>query len=659
MRKVVATALLIVNIAWINAQDNQQISSYIENIVEQTVSTDEDADIESIVSDLEYFFQNPLNVNMASAEELEKLWILNDFQITSLIEYRKQMRQIVSVHELRYIYGFNDRLVKLITPFIVCGPMEYQHKRSFKDMVRRSRHEILLRTSYRDNTNKNYLGTPVQQYMRYSGSFSRTLKIGVIAEKDAGEQFAEGENNYGFDFYSGYAQISTKSALKNITLGDYRVRLGQGLLIWNGYTSGKSSEITSVQKRGQGVSVNTSKDEYNFLRGSAVTVGHKNLRLTIWGSYKQRDGSIDSIDNETVLRGINTSGYHRTAGEIARKNNIDEIVYGASLNLKSLKYSAGLNWMHTEYSMPVQPDSVAYKYHSFNGKSFDGYSTDFKLLFQKTQVYGELAYANQGLAGIAGINLMPNSRFTGNVFYRHYEPKYFSPYANGMVESGDLNNEKGLFAGVKWYTDWKVMLSAYSDVFTIPWFSFNANGQSKGADYLVEMNYIPTRNFELILRYKFKEKEKNYKTEGQNTSEIHPFQKQSLRVYAKYNLSEKLRMASRVEWSESGFSGMISSFGYLLYQDISYHLPFGSSFYVRYAQFDIEEYDARIYAYENDVLYAYSMPAYYGNGQKIYLMIRQKIGENITIWLRYANTTPFDNSLDHKNEYRAQLMLKF
>jgi len=34
---------------------------------------------------------------------------------------------------------------------------------------------------------------------------------------------------------------------------------------------------------------------------------------------------------------------------------------------------------------------------------------------------------------------MPNSRFTGNLFYRHYQPEYHSPYANGMVESGDLS----------------------------------------------------------------------------------------------------------------------------------------------------------------------------------------------------------------------------
>ncbi len=661
MRKLLFITVIIFPAIWAYAQDEQQINNYIENIIEQTASTSEDADLESIISDLEFLYQNPLNINSATADELEKLTILNDFQITSIIEYRRKMRQIVSIHELRYVYGFNDRTVDLITPFIVCGPVEYAKKRSLKDLVKRSNHEIFLRTSYRDNANKNYIGSPIQQYTKYSGSFSNFLKIGLVAEKDAGEQFAKGVNKYGYDFYSGYAHITTKTFLKSLTLGDYRVRLGQGLLIWNGYSSGKSSEITSIQKRGQGISANTSKDEYNFLRGAAATIGKDKLWLTIWGSSKQIDGTIDidTLINEDFLRSINISGYHRSATEIARKNNIEEIAYGASIIFKSLKYSAGFNWLHSEYSMPVEPDSKTYKYYSFTGNSYDGYSTDFKILFQKTQFYGEVAYANNGLAGIVGVNLMPNSRFTGNLFYRHYQPEYYSPYANPMVESGDPNNEKGLFAGIKWYTDWKTTLSAYSDVFSIPWFSFNSNGPSKGVDYLVEMDYMPTRSFELILRYKFKEKEKNFKSENQKTTEILPLQKQSLRIYAKYKISEKLRMASRIEVSESDFSGKSRANGYLLYQDISYHMPIGSSLYFRYAQFNIDDSDSKIYAYENDVLYAYSIPAYNGNGQKFYIMLRQKLGKNITLWLRYANTNPFDDTTNKKNEYKAQVKINF
>lgn len=660
MRKFLLISLILLTYSLcLYSQNEQQLSSYIENIVEQVVGSRENADIESIVSSLEILYQNPININNATLEELEKLWILNDFQINALLEYRKEMHQFVSIHELRYIFGFNDNVVDLVTPFIYCGTTVRKHKKSFKEIVERSRHQVLLRASYRNTISNNYLGSPIQQYTRYTGDFSRIFRIGFLAEKDAGEPFGKGVNQLGYDFYSGFIQYNTKTVVKNVTLGDYRVRLGQGLLIWNGYSSGKSSEISTLQKRGQGIRANTSKDEYNFMRGVSVSLAVKDFRLLFWGSVKKLDGTMNSVQNELILQSINKSGYHRTESEMNRKFNIDERSYGGAIQYKKSRYSFGINYLHTEYAMPIQPTNEAYKKYSFSGRSLEGFSADYKVLHQNIQFYGEAAYANNAFSGITGIYLMPNSRFTGNLLYRYYQPKYFSPYANGLVESGEPTNEQGFLGGIKWYTDWKVTVSAYADIFSIPWLSFNAISPSKGSDYLVELNYAPARNFEFLFRYKLKEKEKNYKTASQNTYQILPFKRQSLRLHARYNLTEKLTMASRFEWAESGYTGFEQVPGYLIYQDISYHLPKGTSFYIRYARFDVKAYDSRIYAYENDVLFAYSMPAYYDKGQKFYLMFRQKMHNRFIVWLRYANTSLFEISTVDKHEFRGQIMIKF
>ncbi len=56
----------------------------------------------------------------------------------------------------------------------------------------------------------------------------------------------------------------------------------------------------------------------------------------------------------------------------------------------------------------------------------------------------------------------------------------------------------------------------------------------------------------------------------------------------------------------------------------------------RYAIFDTEDYDNRQYAYENDVLLAYSMPAYNGTGVRKLLMIEYKMNRYISFWLRYS-----------------------
>ena len=57
---------------------------------------------------------------------------------------------------------------------------------------------------------------------------------------------------------------------------------------------------------------------------------------------------------------------------------------------------------------------------------------------------------------------------------------------------------------------------------------------------------------------------------------------------------------------------------------------------LRFAIFDTEGFNSRIYAYENDVLYSYSVPAYQGRGLRCYLNGRYTISRGLDIWLRYA-----------------------
>ena len=90
---------------------------------------------------------------------------------------------------------------------------------------------------------------------------------------------------------------------------------------------------------------------------------------------------------------------------------------------------------------------------------------------------------------------------------------------------------------------------------------------------------------------------------------------------------------------------------------------------LRFALFDTESYNAGIYAYENDVLYAYSIPAYYYRGTRTYLMLNYIIYKGFEIWLRYSQTY-FDNKDvvssglseiqgNTKSEIKAQLSIKF
>ena len=78
-------------------------------------------------------------------------------------------------------------------------------------------------------------------------------------------------------------------------------------------------------------------------------------------------------------------------------------------------------------------------------------------------------------------------------------------------------------------------------------------------------------------------------------------------------------------------------------QDLIYNpksLPVDVS--VRYAMFDTDSYDTRIYTYENNALYVFSSPAYYYQGSRGYVLIRYTLLRKIDIWARYG-TSVFAN----------------
>jgi len=77
----------------------------------------------------------------------------------------------------------------------------------------------------------------------------------------------------------------------------------------------------------------------------------------------------------------------------------------------------------------------------------------------------------------------------------------------------------------------------------------------------------------------------------------------------------------------------------MVFQDVQYSpvkIPLNLS--ARLAWFNTESYNSRIYAYENDLLYTFAVPAFFGKGFRGYLNLKYKISEKAEIWFKLANT---------------------
>ena len=90
---------------------------------------------------------------------------------------------------------------------------------------------------------------------------------------------------------------------------------------------------------------------------------------------------------------------------------------------------------------------------------------------------------------------------------------------------------------------------------------------------------------------------------------------------------------------------------------------------MRFAVFDTDSYNARIYAYESDILYAFSIPAYYSKGTRTYFNLKYTVGKFMDIWLRYSQSYYSDLDVissglnqingNTKSEIKIQVRIKF
>jgi len=61
--------------------------------------------------------------------------------------------------------------------------------------------------------------------------------------------------------------------------------------------------------------------------------------------------------------------------------------------------------------------------------------------------------------------------------------------------------------------------------------------------------------------------------------------------------------------------------------------------------FDIPTYAERIYTYEPEVLYGFSVPAFYGKGMRVCLLLNGRVTKKLRCWVKGAMTRYFDRQV--------------
>ncbi|MCK5857390.1 MAG: helix-hairpin-helix domain-containing protein [Bacteroidales bacterium] len=675
------------------AQNTEASKEQIERSIEELTSrVDAELDYSELLDHFTNLAQNPININTASEENLIELMFLNNTQIAALIDFRYKNGDFTSIYELKNIEGFYVDLVLSIKPYIIIASSRKTSGPRLSSLLKYGRHQLIMRygrvleeqkgympisdSALAANPNSRYLGDPNKLYLRYKYHYSNKMSIGFLGEKDAGEEFFTGSNPYGFDFYSAHFFIKDRGRLKALALGDYHLEFGQGLTLWSGLAFGKSAAAIGIQKRQRGIRANTSANENLFFRGGAATFELlQGLDLTAFYSNKNVDAGLtqkDTLNNEEyVFSSITESGFHRTPNEVAKKGAVNEQIYGGNLSYKIKGFRMGATAYKSLYGIDLVKDMAPYQYYDFQGNNNFNAGIDASYANRYLSVFGEFSMSqNGGKAMLLGSIFNLHPRLTFSLLYRNFARDYQVFYAVPFSEGSRAQNEKGIYIGAAINTGVHSNIKVYYDMYSFDWLRYRINAPSHGDEFSLLYENRPNRQFNFNIRYRNENKMLNESADDVAIRAVTNTRKQSLRFHINYSPYHQIKLKSRVEFSRYQHQPEAQSKGYLIYQDIQYRPDnFPMKFTLRYALFNTDDYDTRIYAYENNVLYRFSVPAYYYQGSRFYILLNYTMNDHFSFWLHfaqtyYSNRYTIGSSLEEihgntRSEITAQVRMKF
>jgi len=609
----------------------------IQAIIENSGS---DFDFTDLFSKLDYWQRHPLDLQRVGREELKQIPILSEIQIEQFIQHRKRYGDFLSIFELQSIDGWDTKTAQLLAPFFtVLGNPIAQKNDDKHDLMIRSRTNFPLAFGYSDTSSKRYLGGPVGNFIRYKYSYGNRLTLGFVAENDPGEAFRFDSAQLGFDFTSGHIQWMGKKWIKKAIVGDYNVQFGQGLTAWSGLAFGKSPFVLNVLRQGRGIVPYTSANEAQYFRGGALVLAHPRLplELSLFTSIKNSDANLtanrDSLffGEDMVVSGLNLSGYHRTMSELSDRKSMKTTQVGANAQWKFSSGNVGITVLHSTFSRPFVRNSALYDQYDFQGKQILNLGFDHQFSIKNMLVWGEVAHGDSGWALTEGLLIPLDAKFTLAAMYRNFSPRFHTLFGSAIAENTMATNEEGFYFGFQATPRKKWNISSYIDRFVFPWLKFGVDAPSSGWETLINLEYTPTRKSSFYLRGRYRLKQENSSMVNAPIRPLVDYSRYGIRGNAKFSTGEKISWQTRVEWSGFQKESTLEN-GFALFQDFQYKkLSSPITLNLRWAWFQTPSFNTAIYAYESDLLYYFSVPALYGNGSRMYALVKWDLAKNMEL----------------------------
>jgi hypothetical protein len=639
-----------------NTQTVNEFPEITTEITEELAMHMEDSETTTLMLEwLQELIDDPVMINSGDEEELNRLFFLTDYQIKSLINYTNNTGKIISHYEIATIPGFDRATAEMMVPCVILETYIDNEKR------KRWRTEIITNIAFKPGeTDSSLLGSNIKELTKIK-VVANKIETGTTIEKDAGESFAP-EGKFQPDFFSAYISYTGTGTVKRVIIGDYSAKFGQGCNINTNFSTSLSTSSSNLISGKNEIKPYRSTDENNFFRGMATEISTHNISATLLFSRNNVDATVatDEETGEQYVIGLYTAGVHDSWTSLYKKDVLVKTVIGANLEFNINSFKIGATWSGTDFSIPLADHSGdPTEIFDFSGERLFVYSIHYKTTIDRIMAFGEISsndFNNFALA--QGATIRAADRLSINILYRKYEPTYTTFNGRAPGSTSESSNEEGIFGNLFLELHKNLFLTAGADIYRTEWISYRSSFPKKSLKEEIRLKYQPSGSSSLEVSFSNRISEVN----GEDLLGV-PSKKvestRSIRFNGTYAASNGITLKTRIEYKRALPSG---STGILLLQDINYSLSsIPISLWFRYSVFNTDSWDTRLYCYENDLLYSFSIPALSGIGSRSYLMVKIDVGRYIDFRVKYAVTSLMgtDNIANENDQLKFQIKVSW
>ncbi len=428
--------------------------------------------------------------------------------------------------------------------------------------------------------------------------------------------------------------------------------------------------VTSIRNRGSSFRPSLSASESMGQRGGYLTLRKGAIELSPFYSRKSQSAHLQSDSAGNVwVTSIKKDGLHRTATEIDQRHQVKELVAGSKMSFKGRWLTLETGHLYYHLDKPMIPTQQPYNLFYFKGKenqnSWFSYTTTARgLLF-----FGEIALDDFSHPAFwNGMVWEATPGMTLALGHRSFPAQYQAPLAGPLSESSSFAGEQGFYVGLEWQLPHRWVVAAYFDRYRFNWLKYQINGPSKGLDWHFQIQKELSNGQSLMGRYRHREKPGNTPVESIEMG-LESITHDQVKVQYLYKPEGNWQTTAQAQWhyvdtQTEHYRGIMLACD-LRVTAFQERMTLTS----RYALFDANNYLASLYAYEPDVLYKFSVPAYSGKGSRYLLLLNYKLTPWWHLWARITRWVYSDREesgtgynlipTNSKTEITFQMRLKF